>query len=230
MNNTMKSLPLCDRPYEKFEEVGSHGLSDRELLTILVRSGGKGERADEIARRVLEFCGAEGLSRLLNCTVDELMSIQGIGKVKAIQLLTSAEIAKRITAAKRPVGNHFKNSKEIADYYMPRFRYTTREHLEILILDVKNKVIKEETISIGNIKMALCEPRDIFLAAIKAGGASIVLMHNHPSGDPKPSNKDIETTAELVYLGNMLGIPVLDHIILGYDTYYSLRDKNRVKF
>lgn len=230
MKQTMKNLPICDRPFEKFNEVGSHALSDRELLTILIRSGGKNERADEIAQRVLEFCGPMGLNRLLDLRVEELMAVPGIGKVKAIQLLSAAEIAKRIAAVKRPVGNHFMNSDEIAEYYMPRFRYMTKEHLMVLILDVKNRVIKEEIISIGTVQSAACEPRDIFMAAIKAGGAAMVVLHNHPSGDSKPSEKDITTTSELVYLGKMLGIPILDHIILGFDSYYSLRDRDRVKF
>ena len=102
--------------------------------------------------------------------------------------------------------------------------------MTVLFLDLKNKVLKEELISIGSINMALCEPRDIFTAALKANAASLVLLHNHPSGDPEPSKKDIDTTCEMVYLGRMLGIPVLDHIVLGYDSYYSLRDRNRVKF
>ncbi len=230
MKQTMKNLPISDRPFDKFKEVGSQALSDRELLTILIRSGGKKDRADEIAQRVVEFCGAEGLKRLVSCSQEELKAIPGIGEVKAIQLLTAAEIAKRITDVKRPFGNHYKTPGEIAEYYLPRFRYQTKEHLMLLFLDVKNKVKKEEIISIGSVKMALCEPRDIFMAALRSGAASMVILHNHPSGDAKPSDKDIDVTAELVYLGKMLGIPVLDHIILGYDTYYSLRENDRVKF
>ena len=120
-NKTMKNLPVSDRPFEKFNEVGSHALSDRELLTILIRSGGEHLRADEIARNLMDFLGSAGLYRLTDCTMEELLSVQGIGKVKAVQLIAAAEIAKRIADTKRPVGNRFTNSAEIADYYMPRF-------------------------------------------------------------------------------------------------------------
>ncbi len=227
MKQTMKNLPISDRPYEKFKEVGSQALSDRELLTILIRSGGKGERADEIAQRVVEFCGEEGLHKLLLCSREDLVQLPGIGDVKAIQLLAAAEIAKRIADAKRPIGNHFHNSQEIAEYYLPRFRYHTKEHLMVLFLDVKNRVIKEEIIFIGSVKMAVCEPRDIFMAALKSGAAAMVVLHNHPSGDCKPSKEDIDITIKLVHLGQMMGIPVLDHIILGYDSHYSLKDNNK---
>ncbi len=233
MNNTkatMKELPVSERPYEKCFETGAENLSDKELLTVLIRSGNKDFRADEIALELIEMCGKEGLSALPALCIGDFMKIPGIGKVKAVQLSCVIELGKRISSTKKPWGNKFSSSAQIAEYYIPRLAGKTKEQLHVLVLDVKNRVIKDEIISIGNVNSSICDPREVMSFALKANGVNIILMHNHPSGDPTPSQDDILTTDRVFKAGKLLGINLLDHIIIGRDCFISLKGDGYFSF
>lgn len=226
---TMKELPLSERPYEKAETEGVERLSDRELLTVFIRSGTKTERADQVALHLLEICGEDGLQALWNLTLEELMCIPGIGKVKSIQLLCACELARRMARGKRLSGKRISSSEDVVSYYNMQLKYQPRECLILLVLDSKNKILADEVMSIGSIRASVADPREIFLTAIRKNGVAIILLHNHPSGDPTPSNEDISTTKRIAEAGQILGIHLLDHIIIGQNSYVSLLAEGYLK-
>lgn len=226
---TMKELPLSERPYEKAEAEGVEHLSDKDLLTVLIRSGTKTERADQVALRLLEVCGANGLQALWNLDMEELKAMPGIGRVKAIQLLCVCELARRLARGKRLYGMKIATSEDVVAYYHAQFKYHQRECLVLLVLDSKNRVLADEILSIGTINQSIADPREIFLKALKKNGVAIILLHNHPSGDPAPSKEDIQTTARIAQAGKLLGIELQDHIIVGQDAYISLRAEGYLK-
>lgn len=227
---TMKELPVSERPYEKAEAQGAGMLSDKELLTVLIRTGTKSERADQVAMRILEFCGKDGLQALWNLDLEELKSLPGIGRVKAIQILCVCELAKRLAGGKKLFGEKITSSEDVAYYYSAQLKYTQRECLILLVLDSKNRIISEETISVGNINASIADPREVYLKALKKNGVSVILLHNHPSGDPSPSIEDIRTTERMAKAGELLGIPLKDHIIIGQDSFISLNAEGYLKF
>ena len=219
---TMKELPISERPYEKAEAEGAERLSDKELLTVLIRTGTKTERADQIAMKILEFCGRDGLQALWNLDMEELKSLSGIGRVKAIQILCVCELARRLARGKRLFGEQITSSDDVVAYYGTQLKYSQRESLILLVLDSKNRVLSEEILSVGTINSSIADPREIYLKALKKNGVSVILLHNHPSGDPAPSHEDILTTERIAKAGELLGIPLRDHIILGQESYISL--------
>lgn len=226
---TMKELPFSERPYEKVESEGAERLSDKELLTVLIRTGTKTERADQVALRVLELCGENGLQALWDFGLEELKSLPGIGKVKAIQLVCVCELAKRLARGKRLYGAKISSPEDVVSYYNVQLKYLQKESLILLILDSKNRILSDETLSVGTLTASIADPREIFLAALKKNGASVILLHNHPSGDPTPSREDILTTERIAKAGSMLGIPLNDHIILGQNSYISLKREGYLK-
>ncbi len=222
MKKTMKQLPVSEQPYEKTEIYGAEKLTDRELLTVLIRTGTKKERADEIALHLLEACGENGLQNLWGMTLGSLSTVPGIGKVKAVQLLCICELAKRLASGKRIFGLKVTNPADIITYYNAQLKYQEKESLILLILDSKNRIIAEETLSVGTANFSIADPREIFLSALKKNGVSIILLHNHPSGDPTPSKEDITVTRRVAECGRLLGIPLYDHIIIGQNDYISM--------
>lgn len=227
---TMKDLPVSERPYERCESQGPDKLSDKELLTVIIRSGTKQDRADEIALRLIESCGTNGISALCQKSLSELKKIQGIGKVKAIQLACICELSQRIASGKRLFGTRFQSPKKIAEYYSVRMKHQQRECLQLLILDSKNRILSEETVSVGTINLSIADPREIYRTALKHNGVSIVLLHNHPSGDPSPSSEDVSSTERILKAGKLIGISLLDHIIIGTHGYVSLREEGYLNF
>jgi len=227
---TMKQLPFSERPYEKFETEGAEKLSDKELLSIIIRTGTKTERADQIALRLLELCGGNGLQALWSMGMEQLKQLPGIGRVKAIQILCACELAKRLARGKRILGTKISSPEDIISYYNIHLKYHEKEHLILLILDSKNRVISEEILSIGTICSTIADPREIFCMALKKNGVSIILLHNHPSGDPFPSTEDIHSTKQIIAAGKLIGIPLNDHIIIGQNSYVSLRGENYLEF
>ena len=219
---TMKELPLSERPYEKTEREGAEHLTDRELLSVLIRTGTKQERADEIALHLLEYLGSNGLQGLWNMTLQELQKLPGIGRVKAIQLTCICELAKRLARGKRMFGAKVSSPEDVVQYYNAQLKYQQKECLIVLILDSRNRIISEEILSIGSACASIADPREIFLSALRKNGVSIILLHNHPSGDPTPSKEDIRTTERIVKAGRILGIELYDHIIIGLNSYTSL--------
>lgn len=226
---TMKELPISERPYEKAEAEGVERLSDKELLTVLIRTGTKEERADQIALRLLEFCGDDGLQALWNFNTEELKALPGIGRVKAIQLVCVCELARRIARGKRLYGTTISSPKDVLAYYNMQFKYHQKECLVLLVLDSKNRVLSDEVLSMGTVNTSIADPREIFLAAIKKNGVSVILLHNHPSGDPTPSKEDILTTERIEKAGKLLGVPLYDHIIVGQNSYISLKAEGYLK-
>lgn len=230
MDNTisktsMLTIPIEERPYEKCIANGPSSLSDAELLAVLLRSGSKGENALQLARKLLSLSETyPGIIGLYHLSFQELTVVSGIGDVKALQILCIAELSKRFSKARVYRELSFCNPSSIADYFMEEMRHKEREELHLLMLDCRNKLISDVTISIGTINMAPASPREIFLKAVAGNAVSIILLHNHPSGDASPSADDIGITERILRAGELIGIPLLDHIIIGECRYVSLRE------
>ena len=218
-----------EMPYERFLSSGKEALSNAELLAVILRSGTKNEPVMELAKRVLRLGGGDGdsLSVLHQLSLEELMEVPGIGKVKAIQLLCVLELSRRLSRemAKGP-GRRLvcQSASQIAEFYMESMRHRQQESVFVLFLDARHALIREEELTIGTVDTALCSPRDVFMRALKAGAAAILLMHNHPSGDPIPSREDIRLTRRIYELGALMEIPLLDHLILGDRCFFSMEE------
>lgn len=218
---TIKMLPENMRPREKLLMFGETALSDAELLAILIRGGTSGISALELAQQIL--ASHEGNLRFLrDVSVEELTCHPGIGPAKAALLKAAVEIGRRISIdVKQKLV--IKSPDDVRHMLMEDMRFLDREHFRALYLDRKGGVIFIEDVSKGGLHSAIVHPREVFKTAIKKSAASIILVHNHPSGDPNPSNEDIEITRRLIEAGTLIGIEVLDHIIIGEHKYCSLK-------
>lgn len=227
---TMKELPELKRPYEKLETYGEKALSDAELLAIIIRSGTKTETAVDVAERVLNECNMKcnGLS-LNNISLNRLTEINGIGRVKAILLKAVFELATRINTETmdRPF---LGNPQDAGKFLIKEFINEKQEKLKVLGLDSKGKLIKIETIAVGGLNNVNLTPREIFRVPIECECYNIIIAHNHPSGDPTPSNEDIKFTEFFIEMGRALRIEILDHIVVGGDSYISMRKNKLVKW
>jgi len=224
---TVKDLPLDDRPREKLSLRGSQNLSDAELVAILLRTGKKGKSVLEIARELISREG--NLAILATKTVDSLQKVSGIGKDKAATLAAAFELSRRILSqSKRFSDKKVTSPQEIADIFIPMLRDDTKERFIVVCLNSSNKIIKHETISIGNLNSSIVHPREIFKVAIDCSSASIILIHNHPSGNPEPSSEDIRITKKIVESGKILDIPIFDHLIIAGETYTSFVEKRLI--
>ena len=222
----MKSLPVSERPYEKAMEQGVHRLSDAELLAVILRTGTKDQSARDLAEEILKLGDHSGLPGLLYHTLPDYKEIRGIGNVKAIQLACIGELSKRIWKSAKTGGAFVcRYPDEIASYFMEEMRHMEQEHLKVLILNTKNVLLKDVDISVGTVNASIATPREIFIEALKFRGSGIILIHNHPSGDPSPSNEDILFTKRVLEAGKLMGIPLLDHIIIGDNSYVSLKER-----
>ncbi|MBE0571680.1 MAG: DNA repair protein RadC [Ignavibacteriaceae bacterium] len=221
---TVKELPLDDRPREKLLMRGAQSLSDAELVAILLRTGKKGKSVIEIAR---ELINSEGnLAMLATKTVDSLQKISGIGKDKAATLAAAFELSRRILSQPKWFANKkITSPQDIAEIFIPILRDDNKEKFIVVCLNSTNKIIKHETISIGNLNSSVVHPREVFKVAIDNSSASIILIHNHPSGNPEPSNEDIRITKKIVETGKIMEIPVFDHLIIAGETYTSFVEK-----
>lgn len=223
---TLKELPVSERPYEKCEQYGVTSLSDAELLAAIIKCGTKNKTAIDISNQILNYSKEiPGLNILNYLSLQELMSIEGIGKVKAIQLLCIAELSKRMAKEKKRKTIALLTPDAVADYYMQDLRHLTYEKVILLMVDVKNHIIKDVIISKGTVNFSIAEPREIFINALKHGAVRILLLHNHPSGDPTPSKADISLTMRIKDAGELIGIQLLDHIIIGDNIYISLKEQ-----
>ncbi len=226
----MKNLLLKEnadttRPYEKCLLYGAESLTDAQLLAVIIRTGTKELSCLELAEKVLTLkTGREELLGLMSLTIPELMTIRGIGQVKAIQLKCVGELSKRLSTRRAANGLTFSDPGTIADYYMERLRHEEKENLFCLMLDTKFKLIGEERISTGTVNFAVVSVRDLFLAAMRHRAVQIILVHNHPSGDPQPSEADINITRRVQSAGEMMEIRLLDHIIVGDRCYVSFHE------
>ncbi len=223
---TLKELPESERPYEKCERFGPEVLSDAELLAVIIRSGTKKERAVDLAIRVLDRPGAKkGLSALYYYSIQELQKIKGIGKVKAVQLCCVAELAKRMHASEGKGAAMFRTPESIAKVYMERLRHCRTEEIILLMLDTKGRKIADEVISKGTVNMAVLEPREVLCVALRYEAVFLVVLHNHPSGMPVPSEADVAVTRRLAAACEVVGVFLRDHIIIGDNCYLSMKEK-----
>lgn len=226
----MTDLPASERPYEKLEKFGAETLSNAELLAIIIRTGNRDETSVALAQRLLmQGEGGNGLVFLYNVSLEQLRKIKGIGRVKAIQLKALMELSKRISSTfgmdKRLT---LKSPEDVSGLLMEEMRHLNKEVFKVILLNTKNHLIKHMNISIGSLNASVVHPREVFSEAVKAGCSGVIFAHNHPSGDPEPSMEDIETTRRLVSAGNILGIKVLDHVIIGNGRYVSLKERGIV--
>ena len=220
----MKELPESERPYEKFARFGASALSDAELLAVILRNGSREKTALQLAQTVL--CREQGnLLNLHRLTPEELQKIPGIGKVKAIQLKCIAELSRRMAAANYHKSMQIQDPSTIADYYMEQLRHEERETLLLAMFDTKGHFLGDEVLSIGTVNSSLVSPREIYRKALSRQAVTIIILHNHPSGDPTPSEEDVRITHRVSQCGELLGIPLADHIIIGDNRYISLREK-----
>ncbi len=215
-----------DMPYEKFKELGAEALTERELLAIILRTGTKEKSALELAGEVLSLAKSprEGLLGLYDVSLEELMEIKGIGFVKAVKLKCLTELSMRISKASAKEGLVFNSPGLVAQYFMETLRHRDTECVVAVFLDAKSRMIGEKKLSDGSVRMSLISPRQIFLEALHARAVNFILVHNHPSGDPTPSKLDRELTQNLYELGEMMDILLLDHIIIGDNSYTSFKE------
>ncbi len=224
-SNTIKGIPEKERPYEKCEQKGSASLSDEELLAVLLRTGTRGENALALARRILYHAGETGILGIHQFSMERLTAIKGIGKVKAIQISCISELAKRLSKASYQEALCFSEPGSIARYYMEDMRHEKQEVMKLLMLNTKARLIGETNISKGTVNASLITPRELFIEALQKNAVSIVLMHNHPRGDPTPSREDMLITKRILDAGALIGIELLDHIIIGNNQYKSFREE-----
>ncbi len=222
----IKELNYEERPYEKCERFGAEHLTNIELLAILLRTGTKGENSLEVARKILcQSNEKKGLLSIHNWSMEQLLKIKGIGKVKALQILCLSELAKRLAKESAEKLLDFNTPGTIAQYYMEDLRHKKQEFMKLLLLNTKSCLISEKDISIGTVNAALVSPREVFIEALQKNAVYIILLHNHPSGDPTPSLEDVQLTMRIREAGNLIGVELLDHIVIGDNCYVSLKEQ-----
>lgn len=222
-------LPKDTRPFEKYQKQGIGMLSDVELLALILRTGTKKINCMELCRRVLAV-GGGSLAGLYGKTEAELQKISGIGPVKAAEIICICELARRIARARHSYDEPLDTAAKIAEKYMEEMRHFKEEHVLLLLLDIKCRLIKELTISIGTINQSFLRPREVFVQALKYEAVNFILLHNHPSGDPSPSKSDMIITDKIIEVARLIGIPLVDHIIIGDCCYISFREKGLAEF
>lgn len=234
MKDTRSSYPItewpeADRPREKLLEHGPEALSDAELLAIILRTGDgtSGMTALDHARQLIQ--AFKNFRSLASVTAAELYNLKGVGPAKAAAVMAVMEISRRYATERFPQGRVFTHSKDVFAHFHQRLRDRKKECFFILLLDSKNRAIREERVSEGTLTSSLVHPREAFTPAVRDSAASLILVHNHPSGDPTPSREDEEITRRLVEGGKLLGIGVLDHIIIGQGAYFSFADEGRLR-
>ena len=224
MSIKMKELPISERPYEKLEMYGANSLSNAELLAIIIKTGTKEESSVTIAQKILNLNEdrKNNLKFLQDISINELTKIKGIGKIKAIQLKAVSELTKRMS---RPITNNkikITCPQDVANLLIDELKNEKRELVKVLILNSKNIIIKILDVSYGSSNLAIVTPKDILAEVIKMEAPKIILVHNHPSGDPLPSKADMAFTDRLIEASKLVGVELLDHIVIGQDSYESI--------
>ena len=221
----VRDLPSNERPREKLILYGAGCLSNAELLAILLRTGTKDESVLHIAEQVLAFYKDMGLVAMMHASAAELAKVHGVGPTKAAAILAAVELGRRLSqkAAERVEIIH--GPEDVAHFAMPRFRHEQKEHFAVMLLNTKNHILAMPDVSVGSLTASVVHPREVFQTAVRYAAASMILLHNHPSGDPSPSREDIAVTQRLVKAGKIMDIPVLDHIILGDEKFLSMKEK-----
>lgn len=222
----IRDLPAAERPRERLQQYGAEMLSTAELLAILLRVGSRGESALRMAERLLRDLG--GLAGIAKARLPQLSSQPGMGLAKAAQLQAAFALGKRLAATSEQGRPTVTDAADAADLVMEELRYLDQECLVALFLDVRNQLLRKKTITVGTLTGSAAHPREVFKEAIAHSAAALILVHNHPSGDPTPSKTDIALTDRLVKVGQLMGIPLLDHIIIGDGRYASLKGLGKI--
>lgn len=221
----LREWPEDERPRERLLKHGPETLSDAQLLAIILRNGDGGRTALDLGRELLDRSG--GLAGVARAGISELCEVKGIGPAKAAEIKAAIELGRR---NQRPAlaGASLCASQDVADFFLPRLKDHKREEFRCVLLDTKNRVIRDLTVSIGSLTASLVHPRDTFKTAVRESAAAVIFVHNHPSGDARPSQEDIQLTRRLVQAGDLLGIRVLDHVIVGDGAHFSFRDSGMI--
>lgn len=222
----IKEMPTLERPREKMINYGSNSLSNAELLAILIGSGNAKQNAIELSRDIINNFG--GLIALTDITHEELISIRGIGDAKACNILAALELNKRVSAYALNKRMKITSPNDVCNLFMDELRYDKKEKFIIVLLNTKSEIISKELISIGNLNSSIVHPREVYKYAIKKSAASVLFIHNHPSGNPDPSKNDKNITRRLTEVGEIIGIDVIDHIIIGNNRYFSFKENNLI--
>ena len=221
----IKDIPQEERPKEKLMYAGAESLSTSELLALIIRTGNSSKSAVQLAEDVLAYSAKE-LGSLREADVQELTEIDGIGSTKACSIVASLELARRLLGRESDESRiSMKNPESVANLLMEDMRGLKQEHLVALLLNAKCEIESRITVSIGELTSTVVHPREVFRPAIREGAAGIILAHNHPSGDPTPSQDDIQSTKRIMEVSKLVGIRLLDHLIIGDGRYISLRNE-----
>ena len=222
----IKEIPFNERPRERFMNHPKEAISNQELIAIILRTGSKTESVLDLSKRVL--VKHKTLKEISNLSVKDLMEIRGIGKSKAIELLAAFELGKRVNKERFEVKKKLHSPESIYMYMKDQLEMKTQEHLVALYLNTKGELLNKKTLFIGSLTSSLIHPREIFKYAVINSAASIILVHNHPSGDPSPSEQDKHITRLIHENSRMMDIELLDHIVIGRDKYYSFKEKSLI--
>ena len=222
----IKDWPEDERPRERLIKYGAESLSDAQLLAIILRIGNKAKSAVDLARTLISKF--ENFRSMDSLSISELCKEKGIGTAKAAQIKAAFEIGKRMLSSNSELKKGFTCSDDVISHYIPLMKNLKKEIFKTVLLDSKNKIIRDVTISEGSLTASIVHPREVFNPAIKNSAAAVILVHNHPSGDPSPSREDIEITQRLVKSSEIVGIKVLDHIIIGDGSHFSFLDKKMI--
>ena len=222
----IKDIPLIDRPRERFIKYGAINLSNEELLSIVLKTGFKGYSVKDLSNNILKE--VNDITDLKEMSLNKLINIKGIGKVKAITLLSSIELGRRVYSNKNNRNIKFNNSKKIYEYIKDKLIYKKQEYFYTLYLDNHNKLLEERLLFIGTLTKSNIHPREIFKYAYLNNSSNIILIHNHPSNEILPSKEDIFITKKIIEIGKIQGINVIDHLIIGNNNYYSFYDNNDI--
>lgn len=220
----IRDLPEGERPRERLIAYGASALSNAELLAILLRVGGRGESVVRLGEKVLaHFNGLPGIGR---ATIQELTAVKGIGPAKAVEMKAALELGRRLLAAAPEERPQVKSPADAANLLMSEMALLEQEHLRVILLDTRNRVLATPTVYVGSLNTSVVRVGELFKAAIRSNAAALIVVHNHPSGDPTPSPEDVRVTRELVAAGKLLSIDVLDHVIIGRNRYVSLKERD----
>ena len=229
MNVPLREYTRQDKPREKFLRHGPSGLSDHEILAILLRTGVKGKSVLDVSRELLRGLPGENIYYLSETNTSDLCAVRGIGHDKAVTIGAAVELGRRIARQRvKQKAPDFSSPEAIAEYVMEDMRFLPQESFCAVYLSTKNQLIAHQTLSVGTLDASLAKARDVFRWALRYNAASVVLLHNHPSGDPEPSREDIAVTQHIARAGEIMEIPVLDHIIIGDGVYVSLCERGYI--
>ncbi len=224
----VKAWPECDRPKEKLADKGSKNLSDSELLAIIIGSGSGKQNSVDLARDLINRFGS--LAEMESATIEELIAVEGIGKICATRIKAALELGRRFIVGKKEIKKtYLHTSDEVFEFYMPSMKNLNKEIFQVALLNSRNRLVKTVVISEGGLTSSMVEPREVFIHAIKHSASGIILLHNHPSGDPSPSSSDKELTKRIAKSGELMNIKVLDHVIIGDDSFYSFADNYEIQ-